>query len=171
MKGNYQGGRQSNKFALELQHWLSRSNFDILCTVSLKQGLPIGCNSAAQDSIIWSRISDADIERTAWILRDRFTKAAFGKRNNKRYPFLVFREGDGAQKRFHLHFLTVRPSDISFENFEMRFRSAALGLDWVYNEIDVRAVEDGTANRVLGYCLKEGQDAFLPAASFVPALI
>jgi hypothetical protein len=43
-----------------------------------------------------------------------------------------------------------------------------MGLDWVYNEMDIRQIEAETRRRVIAYSLKEGVGAFIPEASYVP---
>jgi hypothetical protein len=65
----------------------------------------------------------------------------------------------------------AKPLHMSMEDFEWRFRRIAGRLDWVYDEIDFRTIQSGTARAILQYSLKEGVDAFVPEASFVPELI
>jgi len=131
---------------------LLETDFNVFATVSLRQGIK-------NDNGTWSRITPEQITRTAWLLRDRFTKAFVGKR--KQLPFLAFAEGDGAVKRHHLHILTFVPNDKCLLDFVDTFRFQALKLDWVYNEIDIQQIKPGTENVLLNYSLKEGMDAFL----------
>lgn len=143
----------------ELLDWLASSELNVFATVSLKQAIE-------NDEAGWSRITPAHTTKTAWLLRDRVTKALVGKKH--RIPFLVFAEGDGFIKRKHLHIATARPHDISIDRFTDVLRFQASKLDWVHKEIDIRAVEDKTHRQVIAYSLKEGTDAFIPEASFVP---
>ena len=142
-----------------MKEWLSGAQFNVFATVSLRQGIQ-------NDNGTWARITPEQIIRTAWLLRDRFTKAFVGKR--KQIPFLVFAEGDGTIKRHHLHILTFVPNDKCLREFVDTFRFQALKLDWVYNEIDIQQIQPSTEHKVLNYSLKEGIGAFLPEASCVP---
>lgn len=86
--------------------------------------------------------------------------------------FLPFREGDGFQKRIHLHLVTEKPSSMSFDEYSAAFLSVSGRLDWVYDEVDLRMIQsrdDDEVNRVISYVLKEGTDAFIAEAAFVPA--
>lgn len=143
----------------ELLDWVSGSSLNVFVTVSLKQGIE-------NEVGLWSRLTREQTIKTAWLLRDRFTKAVVGKR--KKLPFLVFAEGEGFLKRRHLHIVTALPSEMLFLDFSDKFRFQALKLDWVYNEIDVRLIGAGDQRRVIAYSLKEGTEAFLPEASYVP---
>ena len=143
----------------ELIKWLSESNVDVFATVSLKQGIK-------SDDGSWSRLTSEQVTKTAWLLRDRVTKAAVGRK--KRIPFFAFSEGDGSLKRRHLHIIMKCPPNSSFSNFADLFRTKAMGLDWVYNEMDIRQIEAETQRRVIAYSLKEGVGAFIPEASYVP---
>ena len=143
----------------ELEAWLSEAQLNVFASVSLRQGIQ-------NDDGTWSRITPDHISRTAWLLRDRFTKAFVGKR--KQLPFLVFAEGDGAIKRYHLHIMTFVPNDKCLREFTDKFRFHALKLDWVYNEIDIKPIQPRTERKVLKYSLKEGINAFIPEASCVP---
>ena len=145
----------------ELINWLSSSPVNVFATVSLKQGI-------RTDDGCWVSLTNEHIMKTGWILRDRVTKAVVGKKAN--IPFLVFVEGDGLVKRKHLHIATFKPMSIQFYEFSETFRLKAMGLDWVYNEIDIRPIEADTERRVIAYSLKEGMGAFIPEASFVPLM-
>jgi hypothetical protein len=145
----------------ELIDWLSSSPLNVFATVSLKQGIK-------HDDGCWASITNEHITKTAWLLRDRVTKAVVGKK--AKIPFLVFVEGDGVVKRKHLHIATFKPMGIQFYEFSDTFRFKAMGLDWVYNEIDIRPIETYTERRVISYSLKERMDAFIPEASFVPLM-
>ena len=146
----------------ELLKWLSQADADIFATVSLKQAIH-------SDEGSWTRITPEQIKRTAWLLRDRLMKATVGKK--KRLPFLAFVEGDGDIKRFHLHIITQKPSDMAFVEYSDTFRFTAKRLDWVYDEIDIRPIETGSKRHVISYSLKEGIGAFIPEASFISSTI
>ena len=143
----------------ELLDWLSTSMVDAFATISLKQGIE---NADGH----WSRLTTEHAVRTGWLLRDRLTKAVVGKK--QKIPFLVFSEGDGTIKRRHLHIATQVPDNMRFQEFADMLRFKAVKLDWVYNEIDIRPIIDGTARRAIAYSLKEGIEAFIPEASFIP---
>jgi len=136
---------------------------NVFITVTLKQARP------ADDGRLYYMTSDLQ-RSTAFILRDRVTASLVGKKRKDTIPFLVFGEGDGIAKRHHLHILTVIPPDVPFEDYSAMFREKALRLDWVYNEIDVRLIRPGTDRVLIKYSLKEGLDAFIPEASFVPPI-
>ena len=143
----------------EILDWLSFPTFNVFVTVSLKQAIENEYGG-------WSRLTPEQVTRTAWLLRDRSTKALVGKK--KKFPFLAFAEGDGFIKRKHLHFIVASPTEISLMEFSDKLRFQALKLDWVYNEIDIRPIEANEHRRVIAYSLKEGLSAFIPEASFVP---
>ena len=105
-----------------------------------------------------------NVRKTAWLLRDRFTKKLIGK--GKRLPFLVFVEGKDSYKREHIHIITVKPKNISLLKFDEVFQKTASKLDWVHNEIDIREIEPQTQRRVISYSLKEGVGALIPEASW-----
>jgi hypothetical protein len=144
----------------DLIEWLGGHKPNVFATVTLKQGRP-------HDGGGWTHISPEDMRETAWLLRDRVAKGLVG--HKRRIPFLVFKEGDGWIKRYHLHITACLPEDINIARFSSVLREKAQRLDWVYGEIDVRPIEPNTENRVLKYCLKEGFDALLPEASYVPS--
>ena len=143
----------------KLLDWLSLSKPTVFVTVSLKQGIE-------NENGGWSRLTAEHIRKTAWILRDRVTKSVVGKK--QRLQFIVFYEGDGTLKRYHLHIATIVPNGMSFREFSDRFHYQAAKLDWIYNEIDIRPIDTNTHQRIIAYSLKEGMDAFIPEASFVP---
>lgn len=138
--------------------WLSTKDYDLFITASLRQ-------ARQTDDGYWQRISHDDIRRTAWILRDRYTKAVVGK--NRKLPFLAFWEGDGSDKRFHLHILTATTKDLSHREHAESFRRVAARMEWVYDEIDARSINPNEHSRVIGYSLKQGTASFIPEASFI----
>lgn len=144
-----------------LKKWLSEKNTDLFATVTLKQAIK-------KDDGTYLRICSDDIRRTAWLLRDRFLRSIHGRKQAKIEPFLVFVEGDGLMKRYHLHIALNASQKIPLEEFTLRFKETAGSLEWVFNEIDVRPIDAGTSGRVISYSLKEGISSFLPEASNVP---
>ena len=143
--------------------WLSKCNCDIFATVTLKQAL-------RNEHDNWHRIQPESIKKTAWLLRDRVSKAVFGSsafKKNKIAPFLVFTEGDSL-KRHHLHIATQKPPNMETFEYETRFVKAARSLEWIYDQIDIRQIDYGSVEKVIAYSLKTGTEAFLPEASFVP---
>ena len=150
-----------------LIEWVYHSELDHFMTVTLRSALltPEG---------FWRPITPEDVKRTAWLLRDRFTKALVGPAAFKRKeypPFIAFAEGDGRDKRFHLHAVASNPLNISEFEYAELFRRTARKLDWVHSEIDVRPIEKPfniNTRSVISYCLKDGTNSFLPEASFIP---
>jgi len=140
-------------------NWLASNEVDIFVTVTLKQ-------SILNNEGVWVPISQEDIRKTAWILRDRVMKAVGGRR--RKFPFFVFSEGDGYLTRSHLHIVTKRPPNLELSSFRIFFREKSARLDWVYDEIDVREISPQTQHRVISYSLKGGTGAFIPEASWVP---
>lgn len=153
----------------DLINWLERPEIDYFLTVTLRQAV-------LTDDGCWRSITPDDVKKTAWLLRDRFSKALVGPAAFKRRrcpTFVVFAEGDGRNKRYHLHIAASKPSDVSEYDYADVFRRTAKRLDWVYDEIDIRPVDrrlGGNVRAVIAYSLKEGAEAFLPEASFVPEL-
>lgn len=144
--------------------WLEDQRIDTLATVTLKQALP-------NEGGGLTMITDDIRKRTAWICRDRVTKAVIGQtsyRRGDRIPFLVFGEGGDGIIRSHLHILIGRPECMSIDDFRTAFVGQVRGINWVHNEIDIKAITHGTDDRVIKYCLKEGLDAFCPEASALP---
>ena len=181
----YQPDRATQNVALKdaLLKWLEHPDLNTFITVSLKQAyspfderecireMCAQVSSRRRHALThasWRPITTADVRKTGWLIRDRFTKAVFGARSNRYRPFLVFAEGDGAIKRRHLHIVSVRPLEMTPAEYERLFRAKTADLDWVHDQVDFRAIETGTDGKVRSYCLKEGLDAFVPEASFVP---
>lgn len=143
----------------DLANWLSKDSYNLFITVSLRQAIQ-------RHDGTWRYLNSDEIKRTAWILRDRYTKAIMGKR--ARLPFLVFCEGGSPTKRYHLHIITAAKPDVPLRNQADTFRSIAERLEWVYHEIDIRSIAPEEQERVIRYSLKEGDGAFIPEASYVP---
>lgn len=143
----------------EFERWLSGYDFDVIVTVSLKQALP------AQDGTV-VRISQEDVRRTGWLLRDRTTRRLFGKK--EKVPFLVFAENGFGEKRHHLHVLTFKPNDMDLAEYKAKFVDVARRLEWVHKEIDIRPIQGRSSPNVVKYSLKEGADALIVEASCLP---
>lgn len=141
--------------------WLSDNPVDIYATVTLKKAI-------LNNEGFWIRLTPELVSKTAWLLRDRLTKALVGKK--RKIAFMPFVEGDGDLKRMHLHIAVEKPSEYSLLEFSDVFRATAIRLDWVYNEIDIREIRPKTQKRVVAYSLKEGCGAFLPEASYLPLI-
>lgn len=110
-------------------------------------------------------LNSYEIEKTGSLLRNRITRALVGRRQT--IPFCTFCEGGEDGKRYHYHIALHKPVTISFEDFSRIFRDKALKLDWIYNQIDIVPIANKTQQRVIGYSLKTGVEAFLPGASSV----
>jgi hypothetical protein len=158
--------RQSRKGIEILRSWLSSPDLNVFATVTLRQ-------SRTSDGGDRRWITVEDVSRTAWLLRDRLTKKllpAGALRKGCGVNFLPFREGNGTEKRFHLHIVTSMPTNMSWEEYRATFFHVSSRLDWVYDEIDLRQIGGHGHDepyRVVGYSLKEGTDAFIPEAAFV----
>lgn len=155
-----------NSLKTDYIDWLDAPNLNVFITVTLKQALP-NVNGG------WVRISDSDIEKTARLLRDRFTKRIVGTgayRRRERPDFLVFIEGDGLITRRHLHIIAERPEEINQQEYDAAFRQTASRLEWVYQEIDIRPLTyrrgETEATGALRYAFKNGIDGFNLNASF-----
>jgi hypothetical protein len=144
----------------EYRNWLASREYDLFASVTLRQGIQ-------RDHGTWLRITPEDIRKTAWLLRDRYTKALVGK--YQKLPFLAFQEGDGRIKRYHLHIMVASTDRMTLRDQSDLFRFTAMKLDWVYNEIKIRSIKNQNTPQVISYSLKEGTGAFIPEASFVPS--
>ena len=150
-----------------LQSWLGRDELDIFATVTLRK-----CRwYTSNDSYFHLKSLDSDeVRKVGWLLRDRVSKAAHGSRafkNKMLPPFLTFYELSG-DNRPHFHILTSKPTSMSDEEYRDLFNSTASRLEWVYDQIDVRAIRSGDVERVISYSLKTGSEAFITEASFIP---
>lgn len=137
--------------------WLSDQGANVFVTVTLKKAI-------LNDQGFWVRLNEDHVKKTAWLLRDRVTKALVG--HKQKINYLSFTEGDGDLKRFHLHLAISKPKEISVEIFDENFRRTALRLDWVYNEIDIKHIHVEDNRNIISYSLKEGAGSFLPEASY-----
>lgn len=144
----------------EYRDWLASTEYDLFAGVTLRQGIQ-------RDDGTWLRITPEDIRKTAWLLRDRYTKALLGK--SQKLPFLAFCEGDGFIKRYHLHIVMGSTDQMTLRDQSDLFRFTAIKFDWIYKEINICSIKNRTIPRVLNYNLKEGIGAFIPEASFVPS--
>lgn len=144
--------------------WLTkRPHCHAFVTVTFKQAV-------RNDHRSITRITREHCVSSLWILRDRVTKALLGERRYRaghRLKFLPFVEGGDDGKRLHAHICVEAPAELTLDEFEQRFVAAAMRLDWVYREIDIRAIDPSPAsvNRLIKYVLKEGVGAFVPEAA------
>ncbi len=113
----------------EYRNWLSSTEYELFASVTLRQGIQ-------RDDGTWLRITPDDIRKTAWLLRDRYTKALVGK---YQIPFLAFQEGDGLIKRYHLHIMMASTDQMTLREQGDLFRFTAMKLDWVYNKTWIHA--------------------------------
>jgi hypothetical protein len=153
----------SYKHTRLLSDWINtHADFDTFITLTLKQRLPLSQGGSIP-------LTDEECVRTAWIFRDRLSKALLGSgrtRAGKGVPTAVFLEGDGRTLRRHLHLVIQRPdANASLMWVKARTNKAAENLQWVYKERDLRPIVYGRPEFVTNYCLKYGTDRFLPEAS------
>src|SRR3954454_20062749 len=146
-----------------LSDWInSHAEFDTFITLTLKQRVPLPQGGSIP-------LTDEECVRTAWLFRDRLSKALLGSgrtRAGQRVPTAVFREGDGKIIRKHLHFVIQRPDpEASLIWVNTQMNKAAQNLHWVYKERDLRPIAYGRPEFVTDYCLKYGTDSFLAEAS------
>ena len=136
-------------------------------TVTLRQS-----RISESGAIQW--LKPEDVRKTAWLLRDRLNKRLLPSRLVKKgggMTFLPFMEGDGFQKRVHIHLVTAKPEDMPWAEYRVMLLDVTRRLDWVYHEIDLRQIErpyENELSRVISYVLKEGTDAFIAEAAYVP---
>lgn len=151
----------------DFQKWIGCSSLNMFVTATLKQGI-----SSPHGYPI--PICRHDVVRTAWHLRDRSVKKLVGKSafgRGERLRFLAFAEGDGLIKRTHLHVLSEVPAAVSEDEYRHLIKAVASSLEWIHREVHVAPItygESGRGYEPIRYCLKEGFDAFLPEASFLP---
>ena len=149
--------------------WLNSDQLNVFATITLKKSIWI--QSFGGDYILQS-ITGEHIRKVGWLIRDRVSKMAYGTRafkNKNIPPFLVFNEYDSSD-RPHLHIIASMPICMDAFEYNTKFYSIANNLDWVYNQIDIRAIAKGEAIKVIRYSLKSGSEAFLPEASFIPCI-
>ena len=126
--------------------WLNNANLNMLVTVTLRQFLHYA------DGI--SFLTEDRSMMVARLLKNRVSNA-IGRtaKKNGTLPFVTYLHG-GVDKRWHFHILTHRPPKMSVTEFEKRFKTAALKIDWVYEHFDFREIGPTDADRmaVLKYC-------------------
>lgn len=142
-----------------LANWLIDNGlFDVFATVTLKQMIVL-------DEGFRQFISREDCSKTACVLRDRVTKEIIGQRrfrHGERLEWATFIESGFGDKRFHLHLMIGKSDQITYEDFEQKFRYVCGRLDWVHKQIDIQQIKDieGNGRRAVAfYSLKEGNDA------------
>ena len=147
----------------QLCSWINgKAHFNTLITLTLKQGLP--CPETGFTSIRREHCA-----KTAWLFRDRFTRAILKSaavRAGARLNLAAFYEGEfDHDKRHHLHLVTELPRDIDrLIHLPIQILKVKERLDWAHREFNVKEITR-TPYAVIDYLLKEGTDAFLPEAS------
>ncbi len=136
--------KPSNGYQTALIQWLDAPSLNVFATITLKQALPLG-----REGVRWQPITMGDVQRTAWIIRDRVSRKVFGRRF-KYQPFLTFHHGGGeTDKRHHLHFVAYRPAAQSLGEYAEIFNKVGKHLIWVYEREDFRPIEPGTERTVI----------------------
>jgi hypothetical protein len=152
--------KQESNSTRELNRWLASLAYDTLATITLKQAI-------LNDEGGLTPLTRDECKSTLWIFRDRLAKAVLGNRRYRhgaRLKFAPFIEGGDGTLRHHFHVALVKPADVDRSTFHQKIRSVAGRLHWTRDITDVREIvlDQGSSGRVVGYCLKEGSDAFCP---------
>lgn len=157
----------------DLLQWITaQAEFDTFITVTLVQGTL----SADGHYVSTTR---SDVDRTAWIFRDRVSKRLLGSsahRRGERFAWVTFVENGGGEKRWHLHIVCQRPASISEVDFGDAVQAVCLKMHEVRGVVDIRPIQPRDNNTdgvraVVAYSLKEGTGAFCPAATYLPSNI
>jgi hypothetical protein len=146
---------------LAYRDWLAEEDVDVFATVTMKQAI----RRKTPKGVVFEPLTKGIVEKTAWVIRDRITKRVLGSakyRADLKLPFIPVCEGNGGGKRLHLHVCTKKPHDMSFDEYEMKFRKSIKNLEWLHKIVEVKPIDSKYA--AITYTLKEGFDAFLPKA-------
>jgi hypothetical protein len=146
---------------LAYRDWLVGEDVDVFATVTMKQAI----RRKTPKGVVFEPLTKGIVEKTAWVIRDRITKRVLGSakyRAGLRLRFIPMCEGNGGDKRLHLHVCTQKPYDMSFDEYELKFRKSIKDLEWLREIVEVRPLDSKYA--AITYTLKEGFDAFLPKA-------
>jgi hypothetical protein len=122
-----------------------------------------------------SQLMDRNLaQSTAIVFRDRLLKQCIGQRRwrqGERPSFLSFLHVGSAGDNHHIHFATVLPDSVSFDEMTLACENVLARLECVKERKEFKLIEDrigSGSDAMLGYFLKkEGWDAFCPEASFV----
>ena len=148
-----------NKLETKFSEWILQSQVNVAITYTLKQGIPIGNGQ-------FEPISDEEIVRTMWLLRDRTTKKILGTKKFKeghRLPFVVFKEGDGRSIRHHVHIAATKPTDMSLDEYRLIHLNCCQNLKWIY-QIS-RFEETYDSQGWVKYCSSYDLSTYLPQSS------
>jgi len=148
-----------NKLETKFSEWILQSHVNVAITYTFKQGLSIGNGQ-------FEPISDEEIIRTMWLLRDRTTKKILGTRKFKdgyRLPFVVFKEGDGKSIRHHVHIAATKPTDMPLDEYRMIHNKCCENLRWVH-QIS-RFEETYDSEGWVKYCSSYDLSTYLPQSS------
>ena len=127
-----------------------------------------------RESGLWEPMDRNLAQSTAIIFRDRLLKHCIGQRRwrqGQRPSFLSFLHVGILENNHHIHFATVVPDGVSFDEMSLACKHVVDRLDCVKERKEFKLIEDRVgsgSDGMLGYFLKkEGWDAFCPEASFV----
>lgn len=144
-----------------MESWLSqalRPNFAM--TTTLCQAIAFydatGHGRVSGDAIQYAGACDQFVRRLSKLT---YGKTAF-RRSKKLIPYAVVLEGDGLNKRYHLHWMLRRPDWVPPIKFEDMCTSSWLASPWAMTDIKLEEIE----GRWVGYCCKEGPEALLSAS-------
>ena len=149
-----------------LVKFLAQPDLEFFITVTLKRGLRNEAGSVTQ-------LRDEDIEKTARLLQLWFEDKLLGKRRRKghRLTFISSFERGTYDGNPHLHLAIANPTGLSMNAYEAAFLAQARKLDWIHSDIDIRAITNdirGDRKGIALYCLKQGMDALLLNATYIP---
>lgn len=148
-----------NKLETEFEKWIAETDVNVAITYTFKQGIPL-------ENGMFENISDEEIVRTMWILRDRTTKKILGTNKFKaghRLPFIVFKEGDGKIIRHHVHIAARKPLDMTLHQFRSIHLECSKKLRWIYGSTHFNPIYD--QNGWISYCSSHDLKSYIPQAS------
>ncbi len=141
--------------------------YSVQGTLTLKQGV-------RRESGLTQPMDRNLAQSTAIVFRDRLLKQCVGQkrwRQGERPSFLSFLHMGTMGDNHHIHFATVIPDGVSFEEMSSACEHVVARLDCVKERKEFKLIEDRVgsgSDAMIGYFLKkEGWDAFCPEASFV----
>ncbi len=148
-----------NKLETEFEKWIAETDVNVAITYTFKQGIPL-------ENGMFENISDEEIVRTMWYLRDRTTKKILGIKKYKeghRLPFIVFKEGDGKIIRHHVHIAARKPLYMSFDEFRWIHIECSKKLKWIHTSSDFKPIDDKKG--WIYYCSNYDLTSYLPQSS------
>lgn len=149
-----------NRLTAACVQWLASPRLNMFVTVTLKQRITSIHGSVA--------LTTDEVIRTARLIRDRTGKKLCRRpKPGAQLLFIPFIH-NSPNERLHLHILAERPDGIDPIYFEGSFKNAIKKLDWPYNEVDVREMNEApiSGQRLIQYGLDGQEDliGFLPEA-------